>query len=114
MAVPFFSRNAKYSPSDRHGYRGFGCLPSAMLGHADDTSPVISLVIPWVIFEIACGPRRTVNSEWPSMSMNPGATTCPPASITRLAVNPGTDGPTYAIRSPTVPTLPRYHGLPVP
>ena len=47
------------------------------------------------------------------MSMKPGATTSPLASITRFAFPSGTR-PTATIRSPGIATSPRNHGLPVP
>ena len=37
-------------------------------------SPVISVVTPCVIFEAARLSASTLNSDWPSMSMKPGAT----------------------------------------
>src|SRR5689334_2576333 len=47
------------------------------------------------------------------MSMKPGATTSPVASISRLA-DPGSERPTATMRSPRTATSPRNHGLPVP
>lgn len=50
-------------------------------GATDSPSPVISVVIPWKIFEGTRGSTSIVSSDWPSMSMNPGATIIPCASI---------------------------------
>ncbi len=46
-----------------------------MSGAIDEPSPVISVVIPCVILLAARGSTSTLNSDWPSMSMKPGATT---------------------------------------
>ena len=54
-----------------------------------------------------------LRSDWPSMSMNPGATTMPAASMVFSAVAP-TSAPTAAIRPSRIPTSPEYQGEPVP
>ncbi len=76
-------------------------------------SPVISVVIPWKIFEGSRGFTRIVSSDCPSMSMNPGATTFPWASIVRFAAALPRS-PIAAIRPSRIPTSPEYHGEPVP
>ena len=54
-----------------------------------------------------------VSSDWPSMSMNPGATTLPATSIRRAAAAPAR-WPIAAIRPSRMPTSAAYHGEPVP
>src|SRR5579863_5061178 len=54
-----------------------------------------------------------VNSDWPSMSMKPGATTIPCASIVFFADAPARF-PIAAMRPSRMPTSPEYHGEPVP
>jgi hypothetical protein len=55
----------------------------------------------------------TLNSDWPSRSMKPGATTCPAASIRVRA--PAADRlPIAVIRSPVMPMSARNQGAPVP
>ena len=54
-----------------------------------------------------------VSSDWPSMSMNPGATTMPRASMVRLAGAPARL-PMAAILPCRMPMSPEYHGEPVP
>ena len=50
---------------------------ASLIGATESPSPVISVVMPWKIFEGRRGSTRMVSSDWPSMSMNPGATTLP-------------------------------------
>ena len=57
-------------------------------GAGEPPSPVISVVIPWKIFDGRLGFTRMVISDCPSMSMNPGATTLPAASTVRFALRP--------------------------
>ena len=47
------------------------------------------------------------------MSMKPGATTCPAASITRV-LSPASLGPTATIRSPSTATSAARAGAPLP
>src|SRR5204863_3075050 len=68
---------------------------------------------PWVILLAARLSTRTLYSDWPSMSMKPGATTRREASI-RRAVEEDDRSPTAAIRLPTIPTSARNQGAPVP
>src|SRR6202035_5779282 len=51
--------------------------------------------------------------DWPSMSMKPGATTLPPASMVRLR-GAVVRLPMAAILPSRMPTSPEYHGEPVP
>src|SRR6476661_6315570 len=82
-------------------------------GATDPPSPVISVVMPWKIFDGRCGATMIVNSDCPSMSMKPGATTRPWASIVRLADAPARR-PIAAIRPSRMPTSAAYQGEPVP
>ena len=54
-----------------------------------------------------------VSSDWPSMSMKPGATTSPLASIMRFR-GAWLRLPMAAIRPPRIPMSPEYQGDPVP
>jgi hypothetical protein len=54
-----------------------------------------------------------VISDWPSMSMNPGATTMPRASIVRF-VGASARRPMAAIFPARIPTSAAYQGDPVP
>src|SRR5579862_589753 len=85
----------------------------SLSGATDPPSPVTSVVMPWKIFEGRCGFTRIVSSDWPSMSMNPGATTIPCASTRRVAAEPASR-PIAAIRPPRIPTSAAYQGEPVP
>ena len=86
---------------------------ASLSGAGDPPSPVISVVIPWKTFEGSLGFARMVRSDWPSMSMNPGATTAPAASTVRAALAPASR-PIAAMRPPRIPMSPAYHGEPVP
>ena len=67
-------------------------------------SPVISVVMPCVSLLTACLSMSRLVSDWPSMSMKPGATIRPLASMVRLATSVGSALPTKAMRSPMMPT----------
>ena len=64
-------------------------------------SPVISVVTPCMIFDAARPSTRTLNSDCPSMSMKPGATTRPVASTVWRAGRPARS-PMAAMRSPAM------------
>src|SRR5262245_9609943 len=69
--------------------------------------------MPWVIL---LAPRLSTSrlySDWPIMSMKPGATTSPAASTLRFAVAPSSL-PTAAILSPTTQTSALNQGAPEP
>src|SRR5215469_2848008 len=85
----------------------------SLSGAMEPPSPVISVVIPWKIFEGKCGFTRMVISDCPSMSMNPGATTMPWASMVCLAAATGSL-PIATIRPLRIPMSPEYQGDPVP
>jgi hypothetical protein len=91
----------------------FSAIIALSSGAMDSPSPVISVVIPWKILEGTRGSTSIVSSDCPSMSMNPGATTSPPASITVPAVA-FARSPMAAMCPSRTPTSPRYHGEPVP
>src|SRR5271167_1660980 len=76
-------------------------------------SPVISDVMPWESLLRERLSRRRADSDWPSMSMKPGETIWPLASISRLAVAL-LRLPIAAMRSPWMATWAAYQGLPVP
>ena len=82
-------------------------------GAIDVPSPVTSVVTPCMILLAARLSTRTLNSDWPSMSMKPGATTSPDASM-RVRAIAFERSPIAAIRSPETPTSPGYQGAPVP
>ena len=63
-----------------------GVLVLPLIGAIDSPSPVISVVTPIMTLLIARGSISRYVSDWPSMSMKPGATTRPCASIGRVAV----------------------------
>ena len=92
-------------------------MPSLIIrsftGAIEVPSPVISVVTPCMIFDAARPSTRTLNSDWPSMSMNPGATTSPDASIVWRAGRPASR-PIAAIRSPVMAMSPSNQGAPVP
>src|SRR5579871_3777454 len=74
---------------------------------------MISVVTPWRTLLSAFGLIGRVKSEWVLMSMKPGATARPCASITRVAL-PATRGPTAAMRPSATARSPEMPGLPVP
>ena len=82
-------------------------------GATEPPSPVISVVMPWKIFDGTCGSTSRVSSDWPSMSMKPGATTCPRASMTCRA-GAFVSRPMAAMRPFLIPTSAAYQGDPVP
>ena len=82
-------------------------------GAIDTPSPVISVVMPWVILLAARLSTSTLNSDWPSRSMKPGATTSPAASM-RVVAWASASRPIAVIRSAVMPTSPRNQGAPVP
>src|SRR5262249_24167057 len=79
----------------------------------ESPSPVISVVMPWKIFEGRCGLIRIVVSYGPSISMDPGATTIPCASMMRFAVA-SASRPIAAILPARIPISAAYQGEPVP
>ena len=85
-------------------------------GEGVQPSPMISVVIPWVILERqrpSCI-SGTIACDW--ISMKPGQTTCPEASMTSAAAPAGIcpARSTAAILSPLRATSPKYQGLPEP
>ena len=67
----------------------YSCSSGARPGNTGATEnpqcPMTSVVTPWRILLSARGAYGSVKSECVLMSMNPGATTDPPASISRRA-----------------------------
>src|SRR4029078_2390770 len=88
-------------------------IHTGLIGAAELPSPVISVVMPWRIFDSTRLSTRRLSSDWPSMSMKPGATYFPPASTRRFA-EAFSRLPTATILSPRTPTSARNHGAPVP
>jgi len=86
---------------------------ASLSGAIELPSPVTSEVIPWKIFDGSRGSTRIVISDCPSISINPGATTFPPASIVRLR-GAADRFPIAAILPSRIPTSPEYHGDSVP
>src|SRR5262249_10948450 len=74
---------------------------------------MISVVTPWRTLLSAFGLIGRVKSEWVLMSMKPGATARPSASITRIAVA-ARRGPIAAIRPSATARSPATPGLPLP
>jgi hypothetical protein len=60
-------------------------MSRSLIGAMEPPSPVTSVVTPIITLLIARGSMRTFCSDCPSMSMKPGATTSPRASIVRFA-----------------------------
>ena len=97
--MPCFSSRAKYCRKVRQSgvmlYWRKSVLSALMMasfsGATEPPSPVTSVVMPWKILDGRCGLTRMVNSDWPSMSMKPGATTMPCASMV-ARVAPRSDG----------------------
>src|SRR5438445_3983627 len=85
----------------------------ALTGAMAPPSPVISVVMPWVILLAARPSTSTLYSDWPSMSMKPGAITSFEASMRRRAARPES-GPMASTRAPTTHTSARNQGAPVP
>src|SRR5437764_394917 len=89
IALPFFSRVAKYWPSVVHGARSFGgaseSLTAGLTGPGECPSPVTSVVTPWRTLASTCGSRSTEYCDWPRRSMKPGATTLSCASSVAVA-----------------------------
>ena len=80
-------------------------------------SPRISVVTPCVVLLTAPpSPYTNASTDCPCMSMNPGTTIMPAASIRRAvcAASSVCGAATVAMRSPRIPMSARYHGLPVP
>src|SRR5690242_6929737 len=74
---------------------------------------MISVVTPWRTLLSAFGLIGSVKSEWVLMSMKPGATASPCASIVRVAV-PSRCGPIAAMRPSATARSPATPGLPLP
>ena len=121
MPAPCLSRRLKYSSSVRQStVRLNRRLKSScsfrirsLTGAMDSPSPVISVVTPIMTLLIARGSISTYCSDCPSMSMKPGATICPRASISRLACAP-LRFPIRAMRSSLMAMSALKTGLPVP
>ena len=75
--------------------------------------PTTSVVTPWRILLSASGFRGRVKSEWVWMSMKPGTTICPEASISRCASRPS-HSPTAVMRPFLIATSAHRAGVPFP
>ena len=76
-------------------------------------SPVNSVVMPWKILEGRWGLTSMVNSDCPNMSMNPGVTIIPAASMVCFAL-PRISVAISTMRPPLMASSPEYQGEPVP
>ena len=82
-------------------------LPSAPAGYGElPQFPHTSVVTPWRALLSPIGSSSIVTSEWECMSMKPGETTQPAASI-RSAASAADRSPTAAILPPSIATSPR-------
>ena len=87
---------------------------SAATGNGDELQfPVTSVVTPWYALLSPPESNSMVVSECECMSMNPGATTSPVASIVRAA-SASPSLPIAAIRPASMAMSASYRGLPVP
>ena len=68
--------------------------------------PISSVVIPCLTLGSCLGSARITNPEWACMSMNPGLTTFPVASISRAASSPDRSPRCTLTVSPSTPTAP--------
>ena len=75
--------------------------------------PVTTVVTPWLTLHAIPGSERTARSSWVWVSMKPGETTSPLASISRAA-RIRSSRPTAAIRSPATATSAVRRSAPVP
>gem|GEM_PF-5540490 len=75
--------------------------------------PTTQVVIPCMTLWRTSGRQRATIPEWLWVSMNPGQTTRPSASITDSASAPERS-PMAAMRSPLIPRSARTAGAPVP
>ena len=83
-----------------------------LAGPAEVSSPRISVVTPWRILLGALPSSKRVMSECECMSMNPGATTSPRASMTFRAATSGPERHRpLAIRSPRMATSAQEPGI---
>jgi len=125
VAGPAASSLSRYSAKllQLHSTSGLPLSPARSLRQSSTTSslsgaspspswPTISVVTPCITFSRASGSTISIRSEWLWTSMNPGATTRPPASITRSASEP--NRPMAAILPRLTATSARCQGLPAP
>ena len=78
------------------------------------STPISSVVMPWRTFGSCCGSARITSPECACMSMKPGQTTCPVASMRRRASMPLVSPRRMRTRSSSTATSPKKPGLPVP
>ena len=78
------------------------------------STPISSVVMPWRTFGSCRGSARITSPECACMSMKPGQTTCPVASMRRRASMPLVSPRRMRTRSFSTATSPRKPGLPVP
>src|SRR5258705_8709666 len=90
------------------------CLNSSDTGAGEKPQlPTTSVVTPWRIFDSARRLSQRRQSECECMSMKPGVTVRPAASMVRPAGS-AERSPTAVTRSPVTPTSARRAGAPVP
>jgi hypothetical protein len=88
-------------------------IQASFIGATEAPSPVTSVVIPCRTLDSTRLSTKRFISDWPSMSMKPGATMLPAASTFRAALA-AERSPRAASRSPRMPTSARNQGAPVP
>src|SRR5262249_46051498 len=86
------SRNVSHGALAARYSRSMAAVPGSAGAAEKPQLPTTSVVTPWRIFPSARGLRGSVKSECVWMSMKPGATTWPRASMTRRAGRARLDG----------------------
>ena len=98
------SRSVQSHSTDETWDLSTASLPIAPTGYGEMPQfPTTSVVTPWYTLLSPPGSSRSVLSECECMSMKPGATICPDASMTRSATA-SSRLPIAAILSPVMPT----------
>ncbi len=103
---PYSSSTLLFTPSRATPFRG----PLPLDPHWQTNS----VVTPWCTIESAVGFAMNASSEWLCMSMKPGETTSPFASITASASEAGSRVFISAILPASTATSALYQGAPVP
>src|SRR5215470_4037195 len=107
------SRNSSHGALEARYSRCIAARPGSTGATENPQLPTTSSVTPCRIFDSARGLSGKVKSECVWMSMNPGATTCPRASITRRAARAEL-GSTATMRPSSTATSASRPGPPLP